>query len=224
MDLSFNNITRLHPNLAKYVDDINLTNNWLRLIPSFILAHLKSMTYTRKEVDLTFNPMTCFHGAQTLAHPSQNSKAQSIIAAMKLLRFLYDYDEKLEHCLYRGMKLILLGPTSCGKEEFLHLFMSEEGMDYRQRISEHSYRMRRWLTVADYFLNSYFGTSIGNGKRPSDHRIVHSSTWKFSGSIRNAIIDYCFIKHEQMIVNLVVNFVEYTPDYQYEMLGLWLGR
>ena len=58
--------------------------------------------------------------------------------------------------------------------------------------------------------------------RPTDHRIVHSSMWKFSGSITKATMDFFFIRHEQMIVNLVVNLLDFSPEYQYEILGLWI--
>ena len=82
--------------------------------------------------------------------------------------------------------------------------------------------MRRWLTINEYYLNTYFGGATAKQPRPVDHRIVHSTMWKFSGSIRNATLDYVFIRHEQMVVNLVVNLAEFTADFQYEILGLWL--
>ena len=226
LDLSNNFLTRFPHPVPQFVGDISLIHNWIRFIPSYALAALKKVAYTRKDIDVTINPLTCFFGAQSLATLSPTSGAQNIIAAMKLLKFLFDYDEQLEHCLYRGMKLILLGPSGCGKKEFLHMFMSDRGLEYRQRINEHNLRMRRWLTIYDYYLNSFFGATSASNKqqRPADHRIVHSSLWQFSGSIRNATLDYVFIRHEQMIVNLAVNLAEYTPDFHYEFLGLWLGK
>lgn len=189
---------------------------------------------------MTSNPLSCFHGAKQLSLPEKHSTAQDIIAAMRLLRYLFDYDEQLENCLYRGMKLVVMGASGAGKKEFVSMFMSEQGNEFRQRILEHSLRQRHWLNVHDYYLNVYFGdhkasrqTNISQpqqkssqqqvqAQRPADHRIVHSSLWKFSGSIRNAILDYVFIRHEQMIVNLVVDLKDYSTEFQYEILGLWL--
>lgn len=215
---------------------MNLKNNWIKFIASDALRDLKTIVHARKEVDLTSNPMSCFHGAQQLSQPTKHSMAQNIIAAMRLLRYLIDYDEQLELCLYRGMKLVVLGATGSGKKEFVSMFMSEEGNEFRQRIEEHSLRQRHWLNVYDYYLNAYFGDNNrmsrataktqaqlpSKSERPADHRIVHSSIWKFSGSIRNAMLDYVFIRHEQMIVNLVVDLVDYASEFQYEILGLWL--
>ena len=223
MDLSNNYQTRFPYAIHDFVEDMNLTRNWIRLLPTRDMTELRKVVYARKEVDLSSNPLTCFHGAQALAWPAKQTTAQNIIVSMQLLRYLIDYSERLEECIYRGMKLIFLGPIGCGKQEFINMLMTERGLEFRQRINPHSLRMRRWLDVFDYFLDVKLGATNNRDNRSGgEHKIVHASSWKFSGSIRHAIIDFAFIRHEHMIVNLMVNLAEYSADFQYETLGLWL--